>query len=73
METFKNFREKTKNEKLKSLKVSLPKQFKRGDTLGFLKPQFAVKYHKIEWGPFGDKKNREKETQCRNKFKGGTL
>ena len=44
-------------------------KLERGDPLGFLKLQFAVKYQK---NLKGDKKI-QKVAQCRKKLKGGTL
>ena len=47
-------------------------KLERGDPLGFLKLQFAVKYQKnLKGGPFGDKKFRKKVAQCRKNSKGG--
>ena len=51
--------------------VSLCRKTRKGDPLGFLKLPFAAK---PEGGPLDDNKNFEKKvSQCRKKFKGGTL
>ena len=40
-------------------------KLERGDTLGFLKLQFAATYQKnLKGRPFGDKKIRKKVAQC---------
>ena len=49
-------------------------KLEKGDPLGFLKLQFAVKYQKnLKGDPSETKKNSKKVAQCRKKLKGGTL
>ena len=70
----KNFREKNENRKMRISSHSYSvKKLERGDPLCFLKLQFAVKYQKIERGPYGDKKISKKSRTVQNKPKGGTL
>ena len=70
----KNIREKkTKNRKIRILSQShSAEKLKKGDPLGFLKLQFAVKYQKnLKGGPFGDKKNSKKSRTVTKKLKAG--
>ena len=72
METLiKIFEKKKKNRKMRILSQShSAEKLERGDPLGFLKLQFAVKYQKTWRGLFGDKKNRKKVAQSRKTQRG---
>ena len=62
---------KTKNQKIRIFSQShSAEKLERGDPLGFLKLQFAVKSKTLKGGPFGDKKIRKKALVPK-KLKGG--
>ena len=64
------FFEKKKNRKIRILSQShSAEKLERGDPLGFLKLQFAVKYQKTWRGDPLETKFRKKIAQCRKKLK----
>ena len=65
---WKNFGKKTKNEIFEQSHSA--EKLERGDTLGFLKLQFAAKYQKTWKDPLATKKNfRIKVAECQKKLK----
>ena len=67
---FGDYEKFSKKKRMRILKKShSAKKFKRGDSLGFFKFQFAARYQKFEGG---DKKIRKKVAQCQ-KIQRGTL